>query len=269
MYLRLSVSPCDEPWWYMVPMIALPKVLTHGGWAPPVAFDATGECQTLYEVPLSLNVYLKPAGGILVFVDGSTDDRQGIAAGSLIAGLCSASRASLALPGMTGAESSELLGIVLGLWVCCQSCRMHSRFVLLVDSANGLKHVFQDQAPSDADGWDLWPAIVLARKLVSLLRELNIQVSAVKVESRKNLAHHIAKSEMQYRRDRSWGDLEERWPEGIPCVFREVWYDVARSRRRSRRRCESMDTGTRCLSRGYEFSDDVLSALDSFARGVA
>ena len=69
-----------------------------------------------------------------------------------------------------------------------------------MDSVNALKHVFQNQDPTEADGWDLWPAISLARKLVSLLRDMNIQVSAEKVLSRKNLAHHIAKSEMQYRR---------------------------------------------------------------------
>ena len=133
-----------------------------------------------------------------------------------------------------------------------------------MDSAKALKHVFQDQAPSDADGWDLWPAIVLARKLVSLLREVNIQISAEKVLSRKNLAHHIAKSEMRYRRDRGWKPHEDRWLEALPCVIREVWHDVARSRRG-----ESMDTGTRFFSRGYKFSDDVLSALDTIARGVA
>ena len=142
-------------------------------------------------------------------------------------------RASLALPGMTGAESSELLGIVLGLWVCYQSRRMHSRFVLLVDSANGLKHVFQDQDPTDTDGWDLWPAIALARNLVSLLRELNIQASAEKVVSRKNLAHHIAKSEMQYRRGRGRKPNEEYWPEPLPHAFHEGWDHVASSRRSS------------------------------------
>ena len=120
MYLRLFVSACAEPWWYMVPMIALPKVLTHGGWAPPVAFDATGGYQTLYEVPLSElecvsepveepALALVPANCTRVFVDGSTDAQQGIAAACLISGEPQASRASLAIPGMTCAEASELL----------------------------------------------------------------------------------------------------------------------------------------------------------------
>ena len=201
---------------------------------------------------------------IRVSVDGSSDDRRGIGAGCVASGVSMTMRASLALPGIMGAEASELLGITLGLLGCYQSRRMYSRFVLLVDSENAIKHVFLKQDPTDTDGWDLYPAIALARNLVELLRELNIQVSAEKVVSRKNLAHHIAKSEMQYRRDRGWKPHEERWPEALPYVFREVWHDVARSRSGER-----MDTGTRFLSRGYNYSDDVLSALDSFARGVA
>ena len=278
LYVQILDSSGDAPWWYMVPVTALPKLLSRGGWAPPTYFEPIGETIDLYEVPLhELKLVSDQSaeegvaaplpcdvGCIRVSVDGSADDRRGIAAGCLAIGVSLTMRASLALPGITGAESSELLGIVLGLWVCCQSCRMHSRFVLLVDRANGLKYVFQNQDPSEADGWDLWPAIVLARKLVSLLRELNIQVSAEKVVSRQNLAHHIAKSEMRYRRDRGWRPHEERWPEALPYVFREVWHEVARSRRG-----ESMDTGARFFSKGYKLSDDVLSALDSIARGVA
>ena len=113
-------------------------------------------------------------------------------------------RASLALPGIPGAEASKLLGITLGLLGCFQSRRMLSRFVLLVDNDNAIKRVFLKHDPTEADGWDLWPAILLARRLVSLLGDLEIVVSAEKVLSRKNLAHHIAKSEIQYRRGRGW-----------------------------------------------------------------
>ena len=161
--------------------------------------------------------------------------------------------------------------------MCYQSRRMFPhqslRFVLLVDSADACKHVFQILDPTEARRSDLWPAISLARNLVSRLRQHDIQVCAEQVVSRKNLAHHIAKSEMRYRRDRGWRPHEDRWPEALPCVFREVWHDVARSRSG-----ESMDTGTRLLSKGSgrnkmpkvdELSDDVLRALDCIARGVA
>jgi len=275
-YVRILEGRHDAPWWYVVPVTALPRILSRGGWAPPQYFEPTGETIDLYEVPLAeltpvsdqsadqgaaapLPSYV---GCIRVFVDGSADDRRGDAAGCLAPELFLAVRASLALPGMTGAESSELLGIVLGLWVCYQSRHMHSRFVLLVDSANGLRHVFHEQDPTDTDGWDLYPAIVLARNFVSLLGDLNIQVSAEKVASRKNLAHHIAKSEMLYRREGGWVPHEDCWPAALPRVFQDVWHDVARSRRG-----EGMITGPR--NKRYKFSDDVLSVLVSFAAGLA
>ena len=110
---------------------------------------------------------------------------------------------------------------------------MHSRFVLLVDNDNAMKHVFLKHDPTEADGWDLWPAILLARRLVSLLGDLKIVVSAEKVLSPKNLAHHIAKSEMQYRRGRGRKPNEEYWPEPLPHAFHEGWDHVASSRRSS------------------------------------
>jgi len=256
---------------------ALPNILSRGGWAPPTYFEATGDVLNLYEVPLDElnNVSDQSAeegvpaplpcdvGCIRVSVDGSADDRRGIAAGCVASGVSLSTRASLALPGMTGAEASELLGITLGLLVCYQSRRMYSRFVLLVDNENALKHVFLKQDPTEADGWDLWPAILLARALVSLLGDLKIVVSAEKVLSRRNLAHHIAKSEMQYRRERGWKPREDYWPEPLPHAFRGVWHDVATSRRSS-----GMDTATVFFSRSYDFSDEVLSALDSIAHSA-
>ena len=132
---------------------------------------------------------------------------------------------------------------------------MHSRFVLLVDNDNAIKHVFLKHDPTEADGWDLWPAILLARRLVSLLGDLKIVVSAEKALSRKNPAHHIAKSEMQYRRGRGWRPNEDYWPEPLPRAFQEVWVHVARNRSCSGM-CLPVD-----LLRIYCFSDDVLNAL--------
>ena len=263
MYLRLFASPCADPWWYMVPMTALPKVLSHGGWAPPVAFDATGDYHTLYEVPLSelecvsepvqeAVLALVPSGCIRVFVAGSTDDRQGIAAACLIAGVYSASRASLALPGMTGAEASELLGIILGLMICFQYRHSSSMFVLMVDSNNAIKHVFEKTDPVDRSGQDLWPAIALARLIVCRLEDMNIRVSWEKVSSRQNLAHHLALAELRYRRERGWRPFDDSWLPPLCEAFQEVFQSVATNRSNP-----GMDLPP------FSFSDEVLSALDS------
>jgi len=217
-YVRILESSGDEPWWYMVRRTALPKILSCGGWAPPSYFEPPFGRIILFEVPLHVLTDVSeesaeeggsaphPSGVscIRVSVDGSPDDRRGIAAGCVASGVSMTTRASLTLPGITGAEASELLGITLGLWVCYLSRRMYSRFVILVDSANARNHVFLKQDPTNADGWHLWPAIMLARKLVSLLRAMEIEVSSEKVSSRRNMAHHIALSEMQCRRECGW-----------------------------------------------------------------
>ena len=272
--MRILDSSCAAPWWYMVQRTALPKILSCGGWAPPSYFEPPFGRIILFEVPLHVLTDVSeesaeeggsaphPSGVscIRVSVDGSADDRRGIAAGCVASGVSMTTRASLTLPGITGAEASELLGITLGLWVCYLSRRMYSRFVILVDSANARNHVFFKQDPANADGWHLWPAIMLARKLVSLLRSMEIEVSSEKVSSRRNMAHHIALSEMRYRRECGWTIDEDRWPDPLPRAFQEVWRYVARFRR---------DTATVFLSRSYVFSDEVSQALDCFARGIA
>ena len=103
------------------------KYLHGGGWAPPDFFASAGYTEVLHEVPLDVlhsNVSQSeeeavlasmPAVGLCVFVDGSADHLQGIAAGFFQAGVYQGTMASLALPGITCAEASELLGIILGL----------------------------------------------------------------------------------------------------------------------------------------------------------
>ena len=273
-YVRILDSSCAAPWWYMVRRTALPKILSCGGWAPPSYFEATGDVINLYEVPLDVLKDVSEESAeegesapqqsgvscICVSVDGSSDDRRGIAAGCVASGVSMTMRASLALPGITGAEASELLGITLGLWVCYLSRRMHSRFVILVDSANARDHVFLKQDPTNVDGWHLWPAIMLARNLVSLLREMEIEVSSEKVSSRRNMADHIAKSEMRYRREGGWMCDEDCWPDPLPREFQEVWRCVAKYR---------MDTATVSLCKSYVFSDDVFQALDRLLAWLA
>ena len=273
-YVRILDSSGDAPWWYMVQRTALPKILSCGGWAPPSYFEPPFGRIILFEVPLHVltdvsEVSAEEVGAaphpsdvscIRVSVDGSPDDRRGIAAGCVASGVSMTTRASLTLPGITGAEASELLGITLGLCVCYLSRRMHSRFVILVDSANARNHVFFKQDPANADGWHLWPLILLARNLVDLLREMGIDVSSEKVSSRRNTADHIAKSEMRYRRECGWMYGEDRWPDPLPPAFQEVWRCVAKYR---------MDMATVVLCKSFVFSDEVFQALDSFVRGTA
>ena len=278
-YVRILVGSANASWWYMVPLDALPAILTRGGWAPSVYFEATGDTIDLYEVPLDK---LRPVSAqsaaeevaaplpltdqdcICVHVYGSADDGRGIAAACHSSELRDNLCASLALPGMTGSECSALLGIVLGLWVCYHS-RLHtgylcSRFALLVECQNAITHVFQNVDPTNADGWHLYPAILLARELVSLLVGLGIQVSCEKMTSAKNQAYQMAKADLQDRRDGNWATDDDDWPDSIPRVFQDVWREVARNRRG-----EGMDTATGFLSRGYVFSDEVSNALASAA----
>ena len=257
-YLRLYTSDCVKPWWYMVPKNAMSKVFTEGGWAPPNYFEGIGENVTLYEVPLSrLEGVYEDEGpptaiGVSVFVDGSVDPYRGIAAGCLFSGACISSRASLALDGITGAETSELLGITLGLLEISRVREKYSLFVLMIDSQNAIDHVFGGKAPVKKDGQDLLPCILLARRILRLLLDAGVKVSAVKVARRYNLADRLAKSEMRYRRDRGWLLEEDHWPYPLCDPFKSVFYYVA-----ANRRCPGM------ISTQIRLSQRVLESLDN------
>lgn len=265
LYLRLYISDCAEPWWYMVPIHALSKVLTEGGWAPPTAFQATECTETLYEVPLSElqgvsepaeETVLMPASGIRVYVDGSTDDGQGIAAGCLIAGEYISSRASLALPGITGSETSELLGIMLGLMQIFRIRESYSMFVLMIDSQRAIEHVFKRMNPVERSGHDLWPCIVLARRIVCVLQGMGVRVLAMKVPSQDNLAHKLANSEMKYRREQGWRSENDHWPHPLCDAFKDVFHCVA-----ANRRSPGIDLPP------FSFSKEVLKSLDKLVGG--
>ena len=164
--MRILDSSCAAPWWYMVRRNALPRILSCGGWAPPTYFEATGDVINLYEVPLDvlMDVSEESAeeGGsaplqsgvscIRVSVDGSSDERRGIAAGCVASGVSMSTRASLALPGITGAGASELLGVTLGILGCFQSRRMHSRFVLVLDRMPWIMYSFSRIPRTETDG---------------------------------------------------------------------------------------------------------------------
>ena len=264
MYLRLYISDDAEPWWYMVPINALSKVLTEGGWAPPTAFQATEYSKTLYEVPLSElqgvsepaeETVLMPASGIRVYVDGTTDDQHGIAAGCLSSGAYISSRASLALTGITGAETSELLGITLGLMEIYRHRGSYKLFVVMIDSQNAIDHVFEEKDPVERSGRDLWPCILLARRIVSLLQSIGVKVSATKVPRRHNLGDCLAKSEMRYRIKHDWRHEDDYWPYPHSSALKSVFHCVARNRR-----CPGIDLPHCSLSK------EVLKSLDNLVR---
>ena len=273
-YVRILVGNL-ACWWYVVPLNALPKILSRGGWAPSMYFEDTGGTIDLYEVPLdelqsvsaqsAAPLALLDRDCIYVHVYGSSDEGRGIVAACHSSQLRDNLCATLALPGMTGSECSVLLGIVLGLWVCYHSSHLPeyrlSRFVLLVDSQHAIKHVFQSVDPTNADGWHLYPAILLARELVSLLDGLGIQVSCEKLTSAKNQAYPLARADLIDRRAGEWASGDDDWPDGIPHAFQDVWRDVARNRRG-----EGIPKNKVYNPKRYEFSEEVSSALLSVSR---
>ena len=63
---------------------------------------------------------------------------------------------------------------------------------------------------------------------------------------------------------------EDEWPEVLPRVFQGVWHDVARNCRGEGVEGMHIQTRNKCHAPlRFRFSDAVLSALDSVARGDA
>ena len=184
----------------------------------------------LHEVPVReiLGVSVSPQltldlPGVRVFEDGSADQGSGIAAGCLVSGMYLSSRASLALPGMTGSAASELLGVILGLMVVREHFGEFGRYQLMVDSQGVLEYVFQDKDPVDRSGRDLLPGIMLARELLMRLRRKGVSVYAEKVMSCQNLAHVIAYQEQSHRRGRGWRVEDDEWTYPLRDSFKEVF----------------------------------------------
>ena len=101
-----------------------------------------------------------------VYCDGSCNAGFGIAAGWSFQGMYFADRASLAGP-FQGSEASELLGIVGALAHVLSLGIVFTDLTLRVDSQNAIDHVFHCKEPSTPAGRLLYPAILLARLLVS------------------------------------------------------------------------------------------------------
>ena len=76
-------------------------------------------------------------------------------------------------------------------------------------------------------GQELWPAIALARRILDVLGDEDISVSAEKVSSRENQASQLSRSEIQYRRAGGWRSDEDRWL--YHPAFKSVFQWVARN----------------------------------------
>ena len=133
---------------------------------------------------------------------------------------------SLALLGIAGAEIPELFGITLGLLQIVTLRHFHSSAVLLTCDRYVIEHVFKGANPVDRSGQVVWPAIWLARSLLSVAQAFGISVSAEEVSFRENPAPRQARDEIEYRRGRGWSD-EDRWL--YDAAFKSVFLCVSRN----------------------------------------
>ena len=165
--------------------------------------------------------------GVNLYVDGSCNHGEGIAAAKVFGTRYRSNRASLALR-MTGSETADILRMVGGMCMIAEHRDEYGSFVLRIDSQNAIDHIFERIDPSTPAGRDLWPGIKLARALYDRLRDLNVDVQYAKVPSKQNLAHHVAKAEQEYRLAGNWLAAQNRWP--LPKSFREVFKLMERHR---------------------------------------
>ena len=168
-------------------------------------------------------------GCCAVYSDGACNSGQGIAGGWLFEGLYLSGRASLASQ-FTGAEASELLGIVGALLGAFDMAPYYNEIVCCIDSQNAVDHVFGYKQPVYTDGWDLMPAIQLCRMLFTRLRLARCRVvSGRSIPKNIHLPHQIAHHEQRRRYDRDWLAADDVY-HPIPVCFMEVFKLVARNR---------------------------------------
>ena len=134
---------------------------------------------------------------------------------------------SQALPGITGAEIPELLGIILGLLEIVWRRRFCDSAVLMTCDPYVIGHVFEGYNPPDISGQKVWPAIALARRLLSVAEDFGISVSVEEVSPRDNPAPHSARRQIEYRRARGWLPGEDRW--FYDAAFKSVFLCVSRN----------------------------------------
>ena len=239
-YICIGKSDCINPWWYIVQDPT--RIRRAGGWAPPEALCETGEYITLHEVvyptlrvmPDQVEYPTVPLAAseaeTNVYTDGSQNHlngEAGVAAGWMAGGADGTGRASLAGP-YKGSEVGEIMGICGGL------AKLYfirggtfSVAVFWCDSANAIAHVFEQQSPTWQSGYDLYPGIHLARRLVQLLRKNGIRIEHKKVARGDNPAHRIAKHAQRRRYDTHWVESGDEWPAFMDLSWKSVFRMIA------------------------------------------
>ena len=94
-------------------------------------------------------------------------------------------------------------------------------YAILSDSKNAIHHVFDDIDPTHRDGKYLWPAIMLARALLSKVRRSKRGIRIQWIPRKQNLAHAIARDEQRRRYKEYW-----QLPDVLPIFFEEEWVSV-------------------------------------------
>ena len=240
MYCLVGEEHHQYPWWYVVPRDCINLVLTHGGWVPPVYLESMDDRITVHEMPLPVcelqqelftGIVPPPPPPVLsdeyaVYCDGSCNARLGIAAGWSFQKLYFADRASLSGT-FQGSEASELLGIVGALAYILSLRITFIDLTVCTDSQRAYDHVFECQEPSSIAGRKLYPAIRLARALISNLRGKGIHLKYQKNPREVNFAHGIAKDAQRRRFNTDWLSGDNVWPGYMDIAWQDVFRNVA------------------------------------------
>ena len=120
---------------------------------------------------------------------------------------------------------------------------------------NCLRHL-AGKDPVSLEGWRLYPAILLGRRL--LVRERRTAVYLTHVKSKQNIAHHLAYTEQRQRSRCGWTAEDDRWGPVLPRPFLEVFRDVERFFDRSRVNCFCITD-----ARTYELPADTVRYIST------
>ena len=205
------------------------------------------------EVLRSVGVSLQQA--LTIYYDGSVRPDAGMAAAWILRGSFGGDRVSLR-GNWIGAEVSELcafVGAAMEVW-----SRLHPAAVAFRgDNVNCLRHL-AGKDPVSLEGWRLYPAILLGRRLLGTLRERRTAVYLTHVKSKQNIAHHLAYTEQRQRSRCGWTAEDDRWGPVLPRPFLEVFRDVERFFVRSRANCFCITD-----ARTYELPADTVRYIST------
>ena len=99
-------------------------------------------------------------------------------------------------------------------------------FVLTTCDRYAIEYVFNGGNPVDSSGQKVWPAIALARRLLSIAEDFGSSVSVEEVSS-PSVSVASAFQEIEYRRVRGWLPGDDRW--FYDAAFKSVFLCVSRN----------------------------------------